>query len=316
MFRIKPTFTQYKRFSLFIVALFAFLFFFISCYIVFSHLRPIHAQSKILNPQDIEAHDYQVNIKVWKQKILQLGENLAYQKLKQQYVTQGYQKSHQMAHIFGEALYLAKGLPGFTVCDETFSYGCYHGFFTSAVSSEGEGVINKLNALCLAKFGAPATPCQHGIGHGLYEYFGSEKINQALEKCHAIQTKLLLGCSSGVFMEYNFPIAESLVLIPRKLDSNVYAPCNVITNDFKESCYYELPSLWIANKIPFTTIVQLCDQIEGKYQDYCRKGSGLAASKLANYDKEIALSLCKEYAFESETDICLAGIYWGALNQV
>lgn len=253
---------------------------------------------------------------IWNQQIRKLGGEKAYENFKKQYLSDSPTSTHPIAHTFGELLYKHEGLAGFTICSSDFMYGCYHGFFTSAVVQEGEGITEKLYQLCEEKFGKKPTACEHGIGHGLYEYYGGSRLNEALAKCALVQTNPLLGCSSGVFMENNFPSATETSLIPKQLhQDNLFDPCTTVPAQFADSCYYEQPSYWMASKITFPEIIDLCNNLTSESQRLsCIKGSGLAASKSAKFEPEATVKSCSLFKEESSVDLCLQGGYWGLLS--
>lgn len=255
--------------------------------------------------------------KVWKQKISHLGGAKAYQELKHQFANKPASDGHMSAHIFGEQLYQQSGLNGITVCDSELMYGCYHGFFTSAIVEKGTGIVPQLFEMCQKEFGARPTACEHGIGHGLYEYYGEKQLNQALEQCQRVQRNPLLGCSSGVFMEYNFPSFDLFSVQPRPVDkNNYYSPCDRVTNQFKYSCYYELPSRWSALKMDFSKIASLCLNLpDSLLQQACVRGTGLAASIRAEFNNQSAASLCNNFQQLPNWDLCIKGIYWGVLSR-
>src|SRR3989338_2641211 len=145
--------------------------------------------------------------KAWSARIDSIGTARAYGEFKEAYEAQDSKFQHLAAHVMGSLLYEKEGLAGLGICDATFAFGCYHSFFGSAVSKEGIGAIKDFDRICMEKFGPWGTGCPHGIGHGILEYMGHEKLDEALAACaHTTQKHPLLGCTSGVFMEYNFPV--------------------------------------------------------------------------------------------------------------
>jgi hypothetical protein len=170
---------------------------------------------------------------------------------------------HEQAHAFGEALYEVEGLTGLSSCDSSFEFGCYHSFFGIAVQEEGIEVLPQFDEACKKKYGDYNLPCQHGIGHGVLVYTDYEKLEEALELCETISTLSTGGCSSGVFMEYNFhTMDESTDGYVRVLSENIYEPCDTLPDRFQASCYNEQIQWWqsIFNN-DFKKIAQLCESL-------------------------------------------------------
>ncbi|MBY0539749.1 hypothetical protein K2P56_04990 [Patescibacteria group bacterium] len=197
-----------------------------------------------------------------------LGPKKAYAALKEKYGNEEFNHRHNVAHLFGEALYYSAGLKGVEVCDTDFNFGCYHGFLIRAIAENGLGVIETLDASCLSLETRPAA-CQHGLGHGIYEYFGSEKLVEALQMCKKTkQLHPLAGCVPGVFMANNilFTLTEqgNYKITPRELPNGTspYAPCPEMPIEFQASCYHELPQWWYeVYSHDFSRMVSLCEGV-------------------------------------------------------
>ena len=94
---------------------------------------------------------------------------------------------HGIAHIFGEVLYKSRGLSGITVCDGSFAFGCFHGLMVNALPKEGLGSVQQLDQMCNQKFGEYNLGCQHGLGHGIAEFF--RKIRQHNLHCPRVNRR-------------------------------------------------------------------------------------------------------------------------------
>ena len=152
---------------------------------------------------------------------------------------------HGIAHIFGEVLYKTTGLSGITVCDNSFAFGCFHGFLFNAIADKDIASINDLDRMCIEKFGEYNLGCQHGIGHGIAEHYGSQNLDQSLDACATLSWKhRLMGCSGGVFMEYMMPSLSGKgagsVQVNPLTPNDPYAPCDNIKHQFKPECFYNL----------------------------------------------------------------------------
>lgn len=235
--------------------------------------------------------------------------------------TFGYSNSlegHGWVHIFGSLLYQKHRVEGMVYCDLVFDFGCYHGFFGEAIPREGIEVINKADELCIKKFGKDGFGCQHGIGHGVLEYFGPERINEALEACSTLKFQgKIFGCQDGVFMDYNFPLvddAEALLVSARQYnDKRPYEPCDIVSERYKESCYYTL-SQWALAVFDndYARAVNLCHGIGSiDFRDACLLGIGGAVFVDKNYDEEEAVKICLTFDSESRA-LCVTAAAWVA----
>lgn len=253
-----------------------------------------------------------------KNAIIHLGPAQAYTDIAFAYRDADFNMQHNMAHILGEELLASEGIEGIQYCDPRFAFGCYHGFFTNAVSKEGLESVAFLDTACGAvKTGTPGS-CRHGIGHGLVEYFGADQLEKALELCKkTTQPNPLAGCMSGVFMEYNIPLrytddGSNFFVEPRSFDAvHPYAPCPDVSEEFRASCYHELPQYWARifdNN--WRTLGLLCLDEAEVYQDECFHGMGNVIAPSAQYDPEQARDLCNEIPHDKGSYICRVAAAW------
>lgn len=226
-----------------------------------------------------------------------------------------YLVQHNMSHIFGDILYEKEGVSGVAICDSTFSFGCFHGFFTSAISDVGLEIIPFLDEAC-----NESTECQHGIGHGLMEYMGNNIVS-ALRACELTnQPDPLAGCTSGVFMEYNVPLVvhnDTISVEPRELnEEKPYGPCIDIPERFRNSCYHELGQWW--NQVyekDYKLIGNLCKNIENDtYRQSCFSGVGNIIPNSAEYNLELTIQLCEEMPTDEGIVNCKIRASWAFLN--
>lgn len=250
----------------------------------------------------------------WSKRFDSVGAERTYEEVK---VKSGNLESddvHTRMHIFGEILYEGLGVDGLAVCDDSFSFGCYHGFFGSAVSREGLEVLPKLDQACLAKFKEEFLPCQHGIGHGILSYFGVDNLRKALEKCRQLTWQATGGCSSGVFMEYNFRTITHKQTSIRSLDSSKgpYFPCDSIQAEFKASCYSEQPQWWQAVfKGDYDSIGELCYGVEAEdLRRPCFYGVGNYAVPFSGFDSDKTGEICAKMPDLDSEKYCVEGASW------
>lgn len=180
-------------------------------------------------------------------------------------------------------------------------------------------VVADLDRVCKSDTTAPAA-CEHGIGHGILEYVGHQKLIEALEACK--QTRQLdpvAGCTSGVFMEYNIPLVVhengSLSIDARPL-ADVRTPfdvCPTMPTTFRTSCYHELPQWW---QQVFTKDIRVmgatCVQnANSKEAQACLQGIANIIPSQAGYSPDVAQTMCDSMPTTRSREECLVNAAWG-----
>ncbi|OGI62791.1 hypothetical protein A2818_00910 [Candidatus Nomurabacteria bacterium RIFCSPHIGHO2_01_FULL_40_12] len=252
----------------------------------------------------------------WVSMIDKIGAEAAYQKFKQENSGQDQESQHLNAHEFGIALYEKVGMKGVAVCDSSFGYGCYHQLLLTAIAEQGLSVVHELDQACIKKFGERGLGCQHGIGHGLLDYYGYS-LDKALAMCATMQwQKPLFGCQSGVFMENNFPIVlnengESKPM--RQFNQQApYEPCFDVEKRFQYSCFYLQPEWWDqATDLSYAQLGQLCLRIEEKVRrELCFRGVGTGAVSTTNFDLSSVIKACRSMPSLEYEIMCRSGASW------
>lgn len=221
---------------------------------------------------------------------------------------------HAIAHIFGELLYKNQGVSGIIVCDNSFAFGCFHGLFAKAISKEGLKIVYSLDQNCIEKYGQYNLGCQHGLGHGLAEYYGPQNLDAALKTCSTLSWKHpLMGCASGVFMEQITPtVKESLgsTQIKPVNYSEPYAPCLSIDEYFKPECFYNLGNYYYhaLNKDLKAGLALCQDASNETYRKFCLLGFGNSAYSITR-DISKTISQCQANGNQTES-YCRAGAAW------
>ena len=266
------------------------------------------------SPEQIFAGKYDNS---WHEAIEDLGGDMAYELFVQINDKQDINTQHGFAHDFGGALFDVEGIDGTTVCDSNYGFGCYHQFFLNAVAYEGLDVLTKLDEACIEKNGFGGQGCQHGIGHGLLQYFGHSRLNDALQSCSTLQwQEPLFGCKSGVFMEYNFPTLIEGVTeedAGNQFDERrPYDPCFSVPEKFQYTCLYTLPMWWsLTVELPYPEMGQLCEGIHSQYySDICYKGIARVAVQTKGFDPDVAIDLCEQMPSKRGEIICKSGAAW------
>lgn len=249
----------------------------------------------------------------WSRIIEKDGAENTYKKLKEQYKNTN--MKHVQAHLFGEALYKKMGIEGVAICDGAFGFGCFHGLLVSSLAEKGIDSIKELDKVCIQKFGPTQLGCQHGIGHGILEYIGHEKLIDALNLCTQLTWQgKLFGCQGGVLMEYDFPLSlNSTTIKPRYAAGDaLYQPCQTIDNKFKLACINELTLWWKAlfkNDYPKLSI--LCDHFnQPEEREVCYWGIGQEAYRTVKYDTTKIVDICKKMPQKYDEALCRAGAYF------
>lgn len=251
------------------------------------------------------------------QAIDRLGPEKVSKLITNKFRTQSALQGHSIAHLMGASLYIKLGIGGLNYCNSSFGFGCFHGFFSTAIPHEGLSVLKKSDEKCVNKQLHKSSECQHGIGHGLNEYFGPEKLNSSLTECEKLRFYgRLIGCHDGVFMDYNFPMishehGDVNIQLRDFNEKNPYSPCTDLVADEKylPDCYYELAiyavKLFGNNYFKAT---EYCKGIaNNEYRKLCQRGVGGEIAIINNYNKESSLIECDKMQKTDKT-LCYTGV--------
>lgn len=232
-----------------------------------------------------------------------------------------YNEAHSLAHIVGAILYDREGLAGLSHCTNDFAFGCYHGFAGNVIEKTGINGVGEFTKAC--KNQESVTDCEHGIGHGLLSYLGSDKLTDALELCPEAPFGSVGGCYNGVFMEYFLSTLQRDQGVPmRTLDSRApEGPCGSgVPKRFQPACYYELPAWWRAWAAgggasydeQFKIVGKQCASVaDSNLQTVCFKGTGAQIAPFGKYNMDSIRAWCSMMP-ESGRASCLSE----ALNSV
>ncbi len=133
-----------------------------------------------------------------------------FRQLKESYINNGHVvgNAHWHAHTIGSELYVQEGLRGILSCDDSFSFGCYHGVLEKMVLDLGAPAILEVVQECRDAFpegvsdNEIGSKCIHGLGHGLVKWH-KYNITLSLEGCDLLNGSYNSFCYDGVFMEYS-----------------------------------------------------------------------------------------------------------------
>ncbi len=245
----------------------------------------------------------------------------AYEQFKKEHEKDDVETAHTVAHLFGEVLYEHTGLAGFSICDGSFGFGCYHSFLGRAIADHGKGVVSELDDACVKAYGTAGLGCSHGIGHGILSYYGygRDDLLTSLDLCETLSWKRLYGgCRDGVFMEYNFRIMES---DPEKRSRPFSAeirqePCTVVPEQFRVACYFNQPQWW-ANALKAESNIArkmsgFCEEVQNVEQrKACFRGIGYSHAPEVKFDAVRGTKFCDEITAPLSGRLwCREGLAW------
>lgn len=253
--------------------------------------------------------------RTWKARIAAIGAERAYAEFKVQYADHDFRAQHNLSHLWGGLLYETVQMDGITVCDPAFGdFGCEHGFTAAAISDRGLSAVEAVNAACreALEINTLIVSCQHGIGHGILEYLGRDRLLDALEACpppHGGDP--FAGCAVGVFMEYNVPSGLAADTPPPAIrefnPANPYAPCLELPEQFRPPCLHQLPQWW--DKIfkhDYNKIAMLCTGAPDiLLRRACARGMGNVAGPASGYNVSATLEKCRSLLDHADRVLCI-----------
>lgn len=229
-------------------------------------------------------------------------------------------EQHTAAHVFGEVLYEKEGLPGFSVCDASFGFGCFHSFISFAIAEHGDDVLQQLDATCVSAYGTEGLGCFHGIGHGALFNRGYTipDLTAALDECAALSWRGEYGgCQDGVFMEYNFrTMAQTAAEQQRPFTYETrHEPCTSIPSKFRVDCYFNLPSWWFivgTSDAVRADAAQYCAELSSnELLKACFRGIGYAIPPLESFSADQGIAACDALpASRGQKTWCREGLAW------
>lgn len=244
---------------------------------------------------------------VWKQYMQQVGPKKAYADFIRIYKPSSPSLQHEMIHIIGGLIYEIAGIEGIGICDDTYVFGCYHGFLGNAIKQGGISKIHALNSACSTATSPGG--CRHGLGHGLLAYLGTEELPKALEFCDTLTWQQPIGgCKGGVYMEYNFNNISHTTEHVRPLNSQPYSPCSELPSVYQYSCFYWLPDWWDnVYKGNYKEMGGLCQNLEEKNRKICFQGVGGVAARSSAFDLQKTVAKCNTMPSHNTQALCKKG---------
>ncbi|MDP3769636.1 MAG: hypothetical protein Q8R40_01690 [bacterium] len=284
-----------------------------------------HAVSSPQAVHTVDEFDWNKQRNGWSAYMDSVGQQAAYDMLKESYRHETFMVQHTAIHLFGALFYEKYGLKGIRYCDNSFAFGCFHSFFASATSKEGDNILGDLERECNdLSDRVDIFSCQHGIGHSLLAHgqMSDNELIDALTLCDTLSHKEpISGCKSGVFMEYNFRSMASIEkagnmmmrLFEKKLP---YAPCSWLSDAFLEACYFAQTQWW-DNVLDhdYAAMGHLCAAITNEtYRLSCFMGIGNVASEYVIYNVPSVVEICSKMPLEQGRNECLINASWTFSN--
>ena len=251
----------------------------------------------------------------WKNRIAVVDGTGAYEEFAMATAALSPGDQHQDAHAFGAALFEVEGQKGLSVCDNRYSFGCFHEFLGRAIATLGLDALPSLNQACRDALPTTSLSCQHGIGHGVLSYFGYSDgdLEKALDVCRGLPyNDPIGGCYGGVFMEYNVQTMLGTNGKIRDPKSDLQFPCDTVDSSYKEACIFWQPQWWhqllkqegSVERDIFAHMGLLCD--EQKTSDLvrvCYQGVGNVVAPPADFDPKVSATFCETVSHDPSNQL-------------
>lgn len=256
----------------------------------------------------------------WREEIRTRGAAAAYAEFVRVNQEKNIQEQHNNAHIFGSILYEEAGIEGLTVCDDSFSSGCYHEMFRHALAKEGPGAQETVVEMCLGKNDSSdeARNCYHAVGHGAAYYHGVRGLEDALAHCSEFEQLYAWACADGVFMEHISP--GFMGDASRASDTppeDVRAICERSDATFQRMCYTRFVQWWASHlrvgAAPETYIPEIssfCSTLpRPELEAGCAEAIGLfVITTWVDFEVETSHKLCSLLDNEGQRASCHEGV--------
>ncbi len=233
------------------------------------------------------------------------GADSTYQVLKQRF-PQNEAAAHDLAHIIGQVAFEQKKLPGISLCDTFYNYGCYHGFIETFLAQKGLEAVGEIEKTCFDLGYVHSPSCLHGIGHGLM-INSSYNLEKALDDCNRLKESSRIYCFDGVFMERIVASMQDPQNRPKLTEERLDEPCQTIATIYKNQCWRNQVTLWFTyyQNNP-AKITARCQKLDLEYQPTCLESIGLINVQNAGENLNLLVNSC--LLINNQTsDSCLIG---------
>jgi hypothetical protein len=213
---------------------------------------------------------------------------------------------HDLAHYVGGLLYQKNGISALSICDPSFSFGCYHGF-TDAALSRDLAPLKELAEVCSKSWTAgdgPWAACIHGLGHGVASYYESSDLQSSLFACDSLPNPQIY-CYDGVFMEFNMSANSSFFTAIH--EDHLY-PCSTLQAKYKAACARSIPDFTFRNLgFNYKDIEEVCQKLQSPVENFnCIDKIGLVIGDSSQGDSKIILKECNTLQLNQNKDHCIS----------
>jgi plastocyanin len=231
--------------------------------------------------------------------------------------------THQLAHLVGEATAKQFGANkrAFSLCPNSFNYGCVHGFFIY-VLGRSNTPTQAANLICKSSGGplVPTFSCYHGVGHGVMMARGND-LKASLDVCDSLGGGSAAdACWQGVFME-NVNAEMRHQARPGVFSrSHPLRPCTRVEASYRHECYINQAG-WLAYLASddVSKATGYCLAAPRPYVSVCAQSIGLMvtnpswqSSFVRNASKRpfarVAWDLCMRFPKRLRSDCVLGGV--------
>lgn len=296
-------------------------FFILGVFSAFASFDLLDNYSLLSKPEEVSPPIGAINEKEEIQKLKRLfdtqGSRKAYAYFKSAYERFDSSTPHILGHFIGAELYKREGMEGLNLCDESYDWGCYHGFLGVAFEGGGDfSLVKEADKACkgvgggVGEYGA----CLHGLGHGITAFLGYKRddLSEGLSNCDLLPSELARNsCYTGVFMEYNLKIMSRLEegsdATLRSFDpENPLEPCVSLNLEYQQACYLELPSYLVHTSPDFGKVGGYCERISTpEFKETCYRGMARSTPSLVRYDKDQMARKCHQLSSEKGVAFCV-----------
>jgi len=245
------------------------------------------------------------DVSKFKEVLEQKGAWEAYASLKEQWAANPV-AAHDLAHMVGHFAAEELGTQGFAVCDENFSFGCYHGLLEELVRQKGGAVIQDARDSCnaLSPQGRVAS-CIHGIGHGILAWKNS-KILPALDVCTEFSPQEKTYCADGVFMEYYTGIMQKGGIVREIGSKDTWGFCLAMPEQFQSQCVRNHAFSLLYKGGDVAPTIRACAELAGGLKDSCVRSVGLFATQSSRGSADAARRICNIFEDSDAHTLCIS----------
>lgn len=244
-----------------------------------------------------ELHDKDAEINMMKKIAERQGVQTAYDTLKKNWGAKP-AHAHDLAHAVGALAEAKLGMSGFSMCDSSFAFGCYHGFLEALLKKHGASAISRAEDECLALvLSGNSVSCIHGIGHGVMA--SSIDISQALAACNRVIQSNRSYCYDGVFMEYFSGTMQKQAVDAR----DPWKFCLGQSERHQRECVRN-NTMFLLHADIAQTPYRMCADLPKNLSEECVHTTGLFAGQSALGDPTAAKDICKKFESGSDQASC------------